>query len=69
MIYKFYKPEECVSLEIELFNENNQSKELPDSVEFSLNGDEMNEFMSITLNKHDVYKLIGALHIIHKEMN
>lgn len=69
MIYKFYKPEESVSLEIQLFNKNNQSKEMKDSLEVSLNGDEMNEFMSITLNKHDVYKLIGALHIIHKEMN
>jgi len=66
MIYKFHTPETGASLEIELFNEENQSKELPDSVNFSI--DDETQFVSIDLSKQDVYRLIGALHLLHKEM-
>ena len=66
MIYKFNNHEKGVSLEIELFNEENQSKELPDSVNFSI--DDETQFVDIDLSKQDVYRLIGALHLLHKEM-
>jgi hypothetical protein len=56
MIYKFEDP--ATVLEVELFNEK--------SVSFAV----MSEDMSIKayLNKKDVYYLIGALHLLHKEM-
>ena len=67
MIYKFYSAEDGISLEIEHFNQLNQSISLPDTIAFSLiNNDEDN--LHIHLTKKDVFKLIGALHLLHKEM-
>lgn len=69
MIYKFYQPETDSIMEIESFNRKNQSIELPETVNFSIfiKEDEDN-FKSIDLNKEDVFKLIGVLHLLHKEM-
>lgn len=58
MIYKFQ--DETTTLEVELFNEK--------SVVFTVL-DENNEPVCAYLNKKDIYHLIGALHLIHKEMN
>ena len=68
MIYKFNQQESGVSLEIEHFNEENKSKELPDVINFSIISDESGDFFGIDLSKQDVYRLIGALHLLHKEM-
>lgn len=56
-------------MEIESFNRKNQSIDLPEIVNFSIfiKEDEDN-FKSIDLNKEDVFKLIGVLHLLHKEM-
>lgn len=69
MIYKFYQPETGSIMEIESFNRKNQSIDLPEIVNFSIfiKEDEDN-FKSIDLNKEDVFKLIGVLHLLHKEM-
>ena len=65
MIYKFEN--DFSVLEVELFNEENQSQELLDNVLISIkNKDEV--WYSIPLIKKDVYHLIGALHLLHKEM-
>ena len=62
MIYKFRKEEQNCVLEIEpIFNE------APiDIVELSIIAESGTR--SISLYKDDVYKLIGALHLLHKEM-
>jgi hypothetical protein len=57
MIYKF--EDEATTLEVELFNEKN--------VSFSvLNENEIP--ITAYLKKKDIYHLIGALHLLHKEM-
>lgn len=69
MIYKFLQPETEIIMEIELFNEENQSTQLLDNVNFSIfNIDDYNGQKSIDLTKGDVFKLIGVLHLLHKEM-
>lgn len=68
MIYKFRDLQGCYDMEVELFNEDNQSEGMEDSVELSLIREDSGENPSITLLKKDIYKLIGALHLIHKEM-
>lgn len=67
MIYKFTEHETGVNMEVEHFNESNQSLNLPDSICFSIEID-TGETNSIHLLRDDVYKLIGALHLLHKEM-
>jgi hypothetical protein len=68
MIYKF--EENSMNLEVELFNEENQSQNLPDNILFSIKDidDKNDSWHSVSLNKKDVYLLIGALHLLHKEM-
>jgi hypothetical protein len=68
MIYKFYRPETSNSLEFELFNETNQSMGLPDVVNVSITDLEIDEMLLVDLTKQDVFRLIGALHLLHKEM-
>jgi hypothetical protein len=58
MIYKFQ--DEATTLEVELFNEK--------SVIFTVL-DENDERVCVYLNKKDIYHLIGALHLLQKEMN
>jgi hypothetical protein len=67
MIYKF--TDEFKLLEFELFNSENQSAELEEHICFSVK-DEVgsDEWISVSLNKKDVYNMIGALHLLHKEM-
>jgi hypothetical protein len=68
MIYKFQ--EDFKLLEVELFNEDNQSMGMEDNVCFSIKDEtnEQDEWVSISIKKKDVYHLIGALHLLHKEM-
>lgn len=68
MIYKFYRPETSNSLEFELFNETNQSIGLPDVLNVSITDLETDEMLLVDLTKQDVFRLIGALHLLHKEM-
>jgi len=65
MIYKFRDQQGVYDMEVELFNEENQSSDLDDNIEISLikNGKEA----TITLSKKEVYRLIGALHYLHKD--
>lgn len=63
MIYKFNKQKNC--LEVERVGENGF---LPDGVTFSIINTNESTTQSIKLNKEDVFKLIGALHLLHKEM-
>jgi len=58
MIYKFQ--DEAPTLEVELFNEN--------SVCFTI-FDEVDNPVNAYLSKKDIYHLIGALHLLQKEMN
>jgi len=62
MIYKFKREEQRSILEVEpVFDD------APlDIVELTIMTD--NGTRSISLYKDDVYKLIGALHLLHKEM-
>lgn len=66
MIYKFKEGSNV--LEIELMNEENQN--LFDHVVLSVkdNQSESNDWHNIAINKKDVFRLIGALHLLHKEM-
>ena len=66
--YKFEKPEDLVSIELELFNEVNQSKESSNLVQVSLIEESMNSFTSISLTKQNVQELIDALQVIQKQM-
>lgn len=68
MIYKFDKHDQNSCLEVELFNEENQTPNLDDNVEFSIIQHDSDSFVSISLSKKDIYRLIGALHLLHKEM-
>ena len=65
MIYKFTQQEACINMEVEHFKDN--LKEIPDSICFSI-GESDDDMKQIHLSKEDVYKLIGALHLLHKEM-
>lgn len=67
MIYKF--TEEFKLLEIELFNSENESAASEENVCFSIK-DEVgtDEWITVSLNKKDVYSMIGALHLLYKEM-
>ena len=62
MIYKFKKGEQSSILEVEHITE----VENIGIVELSILNPNVDT--SISLYKDDVYKLIGALHLLHKEM-
>lgn len=65
MIYKF-KDSDDFTLEVERFT-NETDYGSVDVVSFtSVNNDDT--FISVELDKKDVYHLIGALHLLHKEM-
>ena len=66
MIYKFKK--DGVDFEIELMQELDNGKILSEQVILSVNDFDSEEWNSIHLSKKDVYHLIGALHLLHKEM-
>lgn len=69
MIYKLKQHETGMTMEVELFNESNQSIQVPDCINFSMfDEDTPDSYYSINLNKSDVFKLIGVLHMLHKEM-
>ena len=61
MIYKFQN--KISSMEVELFQDEDNTK---DYVTFSINVDD--NWRDISLDKQDVYHLIGALHLLQKEM-
>lgn len=61
MIYKFEKERSC--MEVQLINDDPSISEY---VEFSIDDD--NDITTVTLNKKDIYHLIGALHLLQKEM-
>jgi len=67
MIYKFSN--DGIDLEIELIQEKDGDIVLEENTVFSMghykNSD---EWISIHLNKKNVFRLIGALHLLHKEM-
>jgi hypothetical protein len=63
MIYKFEDYDTI--MEVELFNEDN-SGELIDKVDFTITQEK--GFFNVRLKKKDVFMLIGALHLLHKEM-
>ena len=65
MIYKFKK--DGVDFEIELMQDLDNGKILSEQVVLSVS-DYSEEWNSIHLSKKDVYHLIGALHLLHKEM-
>lgn len=60
MIYKFKK--ENINLEVEQTNE--------ETVTITLHNDKegYENVMEICLHKSDIFKMIGALHLLHKEM-
>ena len=62
MIYKFKQEDQNSILEVENITE----REPISIVELTII--ESNGTKSIFLYKEDVYKLIGALHLLHKEM-
>lgn len=65
MIYKF-KDSDDFTLEVERFT-NETDYGAFDVVSFtSVNNDDT--LISVELDKKDVYHLIGALHLLHKEM-
>ena len=65
MIYKF-KDSDDFTLEVERFT-NETDYGAVDVVSFtSVNNDDT--LISVELDKKDVYHLIGALHLLHKEM-
>ena len=66
MIYKFKK--DGVDFEVELIQDLDNGKVLSEHIVLSVNDFDTDEWNSIHLNKKDVYHLIGALHLLHKEM-
>lgn len=51
--------------------ESRETDEIENNTEvilFSIKEEESNDWQSIELFKDDVFKLIGALHLLHKEM-
>jgi hypothetical protein len=71
MIYKLKQENTTMLLEIELFNKIKSiiNEDEPDVVSFMI-GEEENflQGYEIRLNKIQVYRLIGVLHMLHKEM-
>ena len=65
MIYKFSN--EGIDLEIELIQEKDAEKVLKENTSISIK-DYNERWITIDLSKKNVYNLIGALHLLHKEM-
>lgn len=68
MIYKFVDHGNDSELELEAFNDTNQSVGLPETICFSIKMVNDDNWNLIHLTKPQVYKMIGALHLLHKEM-
>lgn len=66
MIYKFEN--DCVDLEVELIQDKDESVVLQEYTNISIKYCESKDWLSIGLSKKDVFHLIGALHLLHKEM-
>jgi|688.fasta_scaffold505626_1 hypothetical protein len=67
MIYKFSN--DGIDLEIELIQEKEGGIVLEENTVFSMKHyQNSDEWISINLDKKDVYRFIGALHLLHKEM-
>jgi hypothetical protein len=64
MIYKFETKHSVLEIELSKAEDENDN----DTVMVSVKYDDMNGFVTKSLFKNDVYKLIGALHLLHKEM-
>lgn len=62
MIYKF-ENSETIQLEIEYLPVENVLQ-----VSMRNEDESPDEWISLHLSRYDVYKLIGALHLLHKEM-
>ena len=62
MIYKFKELPTDMEMEVELM------KEGIDYVSISIKDIDDSEWKTINLEREEVYKLIGALHLLHKEM-
>lgn len=67
MIYKFETYVIPSIMEIELTETDEIGNNLP-VVLFSIDEENSGNWNSIELEKDDVFKLIGALHLLHKEM-
>jgi len=65
MIYKFADYESAIDMEVNHIENTNPE---PDSILFTIKTDEEALELNIHLNKKEVFKLIGALHLLHKEM-
>ena len=65
MIYKFIDDENGNVFEIQLI-ENEQPAN--DVINFNIECYESDKILSVNLHKKDVFRLIGALHMLHKEM-
>jgi hypothetical protein len=68
MIYKFNDYERGTTLEVQLYNEDNQPPQDDEYVEIQLCNESTEELITIDLSKKQLFKLIGALHCIQKEM-
>ena len=68
MIYKFKDFDNPVFMEIELLSEDNGYHNEYETVNLNIALEGDDNYNSIDLTKSQVYKLIGALHLLHKEM-
>lgn len=66
MIYKFSN--EGVDLEIELIQDKDGEKVLREETNIAIKRHYDNTLICIGLSKKDIYHLIGALHLLQKEM-
>jgi len=66
MIYKFTEYESGMIMEIEHMQNDHPEKDTINFLIFEDGSDEVG--LGVHLNKKDVFKLIGALHLLHKEM-
>lgn len=66
MIYKFST--EDVDLEIELMQRKDVEEVLREAINIAITQGCDGACISIDLSKKNVYHLIGALHLLHKEM-
>ena len=66
MIYKFSS--DGVDLEIELMQHKDGEKVLREATNIAITQHYDDTCISIDLSKKNVYHLIGALHLLHKEM-
>jgi hypothetical protein len=64
MIYKFETKHAVLEIELSKAEDEEENDTVMVSVKYS----DMIGFVTKSLYKNDVYKLIGALHLLHKEM-